>query len=66
MYTRIKQSGSRRYLQIVHGVRGADGRVRQRVIANLGRVDQLKAGALDAVITGLQRVSAQLPAAPRA
>src|SRR5574337_486038 len=57
MYARIKQSGPRRYLQLVEGHRKAAGQVRQRVVATLGRVDQLQDGALDALIAGLQRAA---------
>ena len=39
MYTRITKSGSRRYLQLVEGYRDEQGRVKQRVVANLGRID---------------------------
>jgi hypothetical protein len=42
MYTRISRSGGRAYLQIVEGYRTDDGKVRQRLIANLCRVDTLK------------------------
>lgn len=57
MYTRISRSGGRSYLQLVEGYRTEDGKVRQRVIANLMRVDQLKPGALDPLIRGLQRAA---------
>lgn len=56
MYARIKQSGPRQYLQLVEG-RRENGKARQRVIATLGRVDQLQGGALDALIGGLQRAA---------
>ncbi len=68
MYTRITQSGPRRYLQLVQGYRDESGRVRQRVIANLGRLDQLQASDLEALIKGLQRAVGRpesLPEAPR-
>lgn len=57
MYARIKTSGSRSYLQLVEGYRNAEGKARQRVIATLGRVDQLRGGQLDALISGLQRIA---------
>lgn len=41
MFTRITRSGGRTYLQIVESFRNGDA-VRQRVIANLGRLDQLE------------------------
>jgi hypothetical protein len=59
MYTRISRSGGRAYLQLVEGYRTDDGKVRQRLICNLMRVDQLKPGALDPLIRGLQRVAGQ-------
>lgn len=55
MYTRIAQSGGRRYLQLVEGYRTPEGKVRQRVIANLGRLDQLRDKDLDPLINGLNR-----------
>ncbi|MDC0937041.1 hypothetical protein OAS39_12205 [Pirellulales bacterium] len=41
MFARIKKSGAYQYVQVVHNGR-IDGRVRQRVIATLGRLDVLK------------------------
>jgi transposase len=50
MFFRIKQSGPRQYLQIVENAR-ADGRVRQRVLTTLGRLDELKrSGRLDGLL----------------
>lgn len=57
MYVRIKKSGSRSYLQLVEGYRNAEGKPRQRVIATLGRAEQLQGGQLDALISGLQRLT---------
>lgn len=54
MYTRLSRSGGRTYLQIVESFRGATG-VRQRVVANLGRLDQLEPKHLDPLINGLNR-----------
>jgi len=61
VYARIKKSGSRSYLQLVEGHRDAEGKVRQRVVATLGRVDQLQDGKLDALIAGLQRAAGHTP-----
>ena len=55
MYTRISRSGGRSYLQIVEGYRADSGAVRQRVIANLGRLDRLQPSHLDPLINGLNR-----------
>ena len=46
MFFRLKKSGKRGYVQIVENTRDGAA-VRQRVIANLGRADELAAsGAL--------------------
>ena len=57
MFTRITESGGRRYLQIVESYRNSAGKPRLRVIANLGRVDGMKNGYLDALIRGLSRAA---------
>src|SRR5271168_4248462 len=44
MFFRLKKSGERTYIQIVENKR-IDGAVRQSVIANLGRADELAAYA---------------------
>lgn len=66
MYTRITRSGGRAYLQLVEAFRDKAGRPRQRVVANLGRLDQLGAKQLDPLITGLERAvgRSRAPATP--
>jgi hypothetical protein len=64
VYIRRKRGGSpdspHDYLQLVEGYR-SDGRVRQRVIANLGRWDELVSdGSLDRLVKSLGRFSQQL------
>jgi hypothetical protein len=64
MFVRVKrsvqESGTYEYLQIVESVRDA-GRVRQRVVANLGRRDRLIAdGTLDALLQSLAKFSERL------
>jgi transposase len=50
MFFRVKQSGPRQYLQIVENTRD-QGRVRQRVLVTLGRLDELRqAGQLDSLL----------------
>jgi len=61
MYTRISRSGGRSYLQIVEGFRTEAG-VRQRVVANLGRLDLIDGKKLDPLIHGLQRALGRVPA----
>jgi transposase len=57
MFFRSKRSGSRSYLQIVEN-RWEDGQSRQRVIATLGRLDQLQQdGQLDALLLSGARFS---------
>jgi len=68
MYVRVSKSGNRSYLQIVEGYRDDSGRVKQRVVANLGRLDQLGEKDVSALIHGLQRavgLPAALPQAPK-
>jgi hypothetical protein len=55
MFTRITRSGGRAYLQLVESYRNEAGQPRQRVLANLGRLDQLSDKDLDPLIGGLQR-----------
>lgn len=55
MFTRITRSGGRAYLQLVQSFRNEAGQPRQRVIANLGRLDQLTDKDLEPLIGGLQR-----------
>ena len=57
MFFRTKTSGPRSYLQIVEN-RWEDGRSRQRVVATLGRLDQLQqAGQLDALLASGARLA---------
>jgi len=55
MFTRLTRSGGRTYLQIVEAYRTDSGATRQRVIANLGRLDKLAPKNLDPLINGLNR-----------
>jgi len=51
MFPRVKRTGSYEYLQIVHNQR-VDGHVRQRVVATLGRLDELRrTGQIDSLVT---------------
>ncbi len=55
MFVRMKKSGAYQYLQIVHNER-VNGRVKQHVIATLGRLDVLqKTGQLDALLASCAR-----------
>lgn len=61
MYLRTSSSGGRSYLQLVEGYREG-GRVRQRVVAQLGRVDEIRPGQFDPLIRGLTKVNGGAPA----
>lgn len=57
MFARIKKSGQYQYLQIVENSK-IDGKVRQRVISTVGRLDQLQAkGSIETLIRSLARFS---------
>ena len=66
MYTKITKSGGRQYLQLVEGYRNEQGKVRHRVVANLGRLESLTPAKLDPLIGGLNRAlgRAENPALP--
>lgn len=60
MFIRIKPSGPRKYLQIVES-RWEKGKVRQRVIATLGRLDKLtESGTLDSLLRSGMKFSEKL------
>ena len=55
MFVRAKKSGKYQYLQLVQNHR-VDGRVRQQVLATLGRLDVLQAaGQVDALVASFAR-----------
>jgi hypothetical protein len=59
MFARVKKSGNHQYLQIVEN-RKEKGKVKQRVIATVGRMDQLQAkGRVETLIRSLSRFSEQ-------
>jgi len=59
MFVRAKKSGAYEYLQLVHNER-VDGKVRQQVIATLGRRDVVQAtGQIDALIASCARFAEQ-------
>jgi len=60
--TKVKRGGREYvYLQMVEGYRDEHGRVRQRVVAKLGREDELKAsGQLDALAASFARLDPPL------
>ena len=57
MFARVKKSGKYHYLQIVENNK-AKGQVKQRVIATVGRLDQLQEkGRVETLIRSLSRYS---------
>ena len=60
MFVRTQTNGSRTYLLLVDNT-WVDGKVKQRILARLGRLDQLLAsGQLDALVESLGRFSEKL------
>ena len=60
MFVRAKARGNRTYIQIVENQR-QQGKIVQRVIANLGRLDILQqSGEIDALMRSMQRFSEKL------
>lgn len=60
MFIRVKPSGPRKYLQVVEN-RRERGKVRQKVIATLGRLEKLQeSGALDSLLRSGARFSEKL------
>lgn len=61
MFTRVSRSGGRAYLQLVEAYRNEAGKPRQRVVANLGRLDRLTDKDLQPLIGGLERALGRSP-----
>ena len=60
MFVRTQTNGSRTYLLIVDNER-VDGKVKQRILLRLGRLDELLAsGQLDALVQSLGKYSEKL------
>lgn len=57
MLVKLSTSGPRQYVNLVKASRDAAGVPRQRVIATLGRLESIRAGAADALLDGLLRAS---------
>lgn len=64
MFVKITTSGGRRYVQLAESYRDDAGRVKERTVATLGRLDQV-GGELDSVINGLLKVSGREPMGER-
>jgi len=55
MFIRSSRSQGRTYLRLVEGYRDAEGKSRQRQIAQLGRADELTEDKVQSIIRGLKR-----------
>ena len=62
MYVKVTRSGGRSYVKLVEAFRDDAGLSRQRVIATLGRLEQVRSGSADALVNGLRRVTGDAPA----
>jgi transposase len=62
VFIKLTRRGSNEYVQLVEAYRDAAGRPKQRTVASLGRVDHIRTD-LNAVISGLLRVTGQAPVA---
>ena len=59
MFARVKKSGKYQYLQVIEN-RKEKGKVKQQVIATIGRMDKLQAkGRVETLIRSLSRFSKQ-------
>ena len=58
----VTRSGGRSYVKLVEAFRDDAGLSRQRVIATLGRLEQVRSGSADALVNGLRRVTGDAPA----
>ena len=58
MYVRLSNSGGRKYLRLVQAYRDDNGKVQQRHLAQLGRLDQLDERTLQGLIESLRRFTA--------
>lgn len=63
MYVKVTRSGPRRYVQLVESFRNDEGKVKQRTLATLGRLDRMD-GALESVINGLMKIAGRAAPAP--
>lgn len=63
MYVKVTRSGPRRYVQLVESFRNDEGKVKQRTLATLGRLDRMD-GALESVINGLLKITGRAAPAP--
>ncbi len=57
MFVKITTSGPRKYVKLVEAFRDVQGVARQRVIATLGRLEQVQSGKGDALLNGLLRAA---------
>lgn len=57
MYVKVSNSGNRQYVKLVEAYRDEAGNPRQRVVANLGRIEAIRAGEVNSLVNGLLRAA---------
>ena len=57
MYVKVTKSGPRKYVKLVEAFRDQSGKAKHRTVANLGRLETVKAGSVTSLINGLLRVN---------
>jgi len=57
MFVRVTTSGPRKYVKLLESYRDGQGKPKQKVIATLGRLEQIEAGSANSLLNGLLRVT---------
>ena len=57
MFVRVTTSGPRKYVKLLESYRDGQGKPKQKVIATLGRLEQIEAGSANSQLNGLLRVT---------
>jgi len=57
MFVRVTTSGPRKYVKILESYRDQQGKPKQKVVATLGRLEQIEAGSAKSLLNGLLRVT---------
>lgn len=61
MFVRVTTSGPRKYVKLLESYRDDQGKPKQKVIATLGRLEQIEAGSANSLLNGLLRVTGKPP-----
>ena len=60
MFVKLTRSGPRTYVKLVESFRDDEGVARQRVVATLGRLEQVRTGGADALVRGTKETGSIL------